>query len=225
MTADQSESNALEEDLENRLDELFGDDTAQMIEDEAVISSDGRLADLKSSVLSIDWEITDEGLQQFASQIDSTRDSFKDDKIVLMFLQILGSLGEYIKTNRGKAHPKTFKILTAVFSGLETVVVQPDMPEIEKKKTLQVELKRYNELRGLIQKNKAKSREARASVQAAAPETVPAQTVEATPSERPAASAPVAEEAVSMEKLLAAIEDLKDFVRSEIEALRKEIVR
>ena len=36
---------------------------------------------------------------------------------------------------------------------------------------------------------------------------------------------PVAEEAVSMENLLAAIEDLKDFVRSEIEALRKEIVR
>ena len=138
MTADQSESNALEADLENRLDELFGDDNAEMFEDEAVVTSDERLAELKSSVLSIDWEITDEGLQQFTSQISSARDAFKEDKMVLMFLQILGSLGEYIKSNRGKAHPKTFKILTAVFAGLETVVNQPDMPEIEKKKTLQV---------------------------------------------------------------------------------------
>ena len=225
MTDDRNESNALEADLENRLDELFGDDNAQMVEAEAVNPSDERLSDLKSSVLSIDWEITDEGLQQFASQISATRDSFKDDKIVLMFLQILGSLGDYIKSNRGKAHPKTFKILTSVFSGLEMVVTQSDMTEIEKKKTLQVELKRYNELRGLIQKNKAKPKGSKATVRAVAVETGPTQAVQPTPEEAPVSKAPEAGEAVGMDQIMAAIEDLKEFVRTEIEALRKEIVR
>ena len=225
MTADRTESNTLEADLENRLDELFGDDNDQMIGAETVSPSDERLADLKSSVLSIDWEITDKGLQQFAYQISSTRDSFKDDKIVLMFLQILGSLGDYIKANRGKAHPKTFKILTSVFSGLETVVSQSDMPEIEKKKTLQIELKRYNELRGLIQKNKTKSKGAEASGKAEAAETAPIQTVQPTPEQAPVSKAPETVDAVNMERIMTAIEDLKEFVRTEIEALRKEIVR
>ena len=225
MTADRNESNALEADLENRLDELFGDDSAQMIEAEAVSHSDERLADLKSSVLSIDWEITDEGLQQFASQISSTRNSFKDNKIVLMFLQILGSLGDYIKSNRGKAHPKTFKILTSVFSGLETVVTQSDMSEIDKKKTLQVELKRYNELRGLIQKNKARPSGAKATVKVEPAETAPVQKAQPTPEQAPVSQTPEIADPVTLENVLTAIEDLKVFVRTEIEALRKEILR
>jgi hypothetical protein len=219
LTAEQSKSDALEADLENRLDELFGDQDAQMIEDQTVNACDERLADLKSSVLSIDWEITDEGLQQFAFQISSARDDFKQDRIVLMFLQILGSLGDYIKSNRGKAHPKTFRILTSVFSGLETVVSQPDMPEAEKKKTLQVELKRYNDLRGMIQKKKADTGVQKDSAGGGAPEAGLGAKAES------ASPVPGDGEAVTLEKLLAAIGDLKAFVHAEIEALRKEIAR
>lgn len=225
MTAEQSKSDALEADLENRLDELFGDDNAQMIADETVLASDERLADLKSSVLSIDWEITDDGLQQFASQISAARKNFKEDKIVLMFLQILGSLGDYIKSNRGRAHPKTFKTLTSVFSGLESVVSQPDMPELDKKRTLQVELKRYNDLRGLIQKKKAKTGGPGASAGGGAPSAGDAATTESTLAGRRVDAASGAAEAVTLEMLLKAIEDLKEFVRVEIEALRKEISR
>jgi hypothetical protein len=225
LTAEQSKGEALEADLENRLDELFGDDNAQMIGDETINASDERLADLKSSVLSIDWEITDDGLQQFASQIGAARENFAEDKIVLMFLQILGSLGDYIKSKRGRAHPKTFKTLTAVFSGLESVVSQPDMPEMEKKKTLQVELKRYNDLRGLIQKRKADTVGPRASAADGAPEAGPAATTESTPAGQRAGAASVDAEAVTPAMLLKAINDLKEFVRVEIEALRKEISR
>jgi hypothetical protein len=225
LTAEQSKSEALEADLENRLDELFGDDNAQMIADETVNASDERLADLKSSVLSIDWEITDDGLQQFASQISAARKNFKEDKIVLMFLQILGSLGDYIKSNRGRAHPKTFKTLTSVFYGLESVVSQPDMPEPDRKRTLQVELKRYNDLRGLIQKKKAKTGGADASAGGGAPAVGGAGTTESTPAGQRADAASAAAGAVTLEILLKAIDDLKEFVRVEIEALRKEISR
>ncbi|MBT8371876.1 MAG: hypothetical protein KJO34_13000 [Deltaproteobacteria bacterium] len=223
MTGDQNESNFLDDELEDRLDELFGNENAQAQQVQTASPSDGPLDDLKSSVLSIDWEITDEGLQNFASKIKSARKSFSEDKIVTMFLQILGSLGEYIKSNRGNAHPKTFKILTSVFSGLEKVVTGADLTEIEKKKTLQVELKRYNELRGLIQKNKTKTKKASAT-----PVPSDAQQMETSPSPQPQGPVvrePATDDAISLQSLMAAIEDLKGFVQTEFEALRKELMR
>ena len=223
MTDDQTESNFLDNELENRLDELFGDDETRMADTPAVEPSDDRLKELKSSVLSIDWEISDEGLQHFASQIDATRSSFSDDKIVLMFLQILGALGDYIRSNRGKAHPKTFKILTAVFSALETVVCSPDMSEMEKKKALQIELKRYNELRGLIQKKKANADDQNAKSKGAAGQADQARRAPPGPSGGNDAAAPG--EPLTVRTLMTAVEELKAFVHDEIEALRKEMVR
>lgn len=223
MTGDQNESNQLDAELEDRLDELFGNENAQAQETKALNSSVGPLEDLKSSVLSIDWEITDEGLQNFASKIESTRKSFSDDKIVTMFLQILGSLGEYIKSNRGNAHPKTFKILTSVFSGLEKVVTGKEMAEVEKKKILQVELKRYNELRGLIQKHKTKIKKASAK-----PPDRAVESKQKSPALQPQGSVAqetVTDDADTLQSLMAAIEDLRGFIHTEIEALRKDLMR
>jgi pilus assembly protein FimV len=106
-------------------------------------------------VLSIDWEITDEVLINFLSQIKELKTTYKDDKIILTFLQILGSLGEYIKTNRGKAHPKTFKILNSVFSQFDDVILAKDMQESEKKRVLRTEMAKYKELRTQISREKA----------------------------------------------------------------------
>lgn len=225
MTGDQNESNPLDEELEDRLDELFGNENAQAQQVKAVGPAEGPLDDLKSSVLSIDWEITDKGLQNFASKIESARKSFTGDKIVTMFLQILGSLGEYIKTNRGNAHPKTFKILTSVFSGLEKVVTGTDLTEIEKKKVLQVELKRYNELRGLIQKHKSKTKSKEASVKPAPSDAQREETSPPPQPQGPVDREPATADEFTLSSLMAAIEDLKGFVQTEIEALRKDLMR
>jgi hypothetical protein len=121
-------------------DEIFELENAVANETDAERTPvDYPLAELKNLVLSIDWEITDEVLSGFLSQIDGLKNGYKNDKIILMFLQLLGSLGEYIKTNRGKAHPKTFKILNSAFSRLEDVVQKEDMAESEKKKLLKAE--------------------------------------------------------------------------------------
>ena len=100
----QSKKKSASSDHEEILD--LADATLDEPDDERA-PDDYPLAELKNLVLSIDWEITDDALADFISQVNNLKVTYKNEKIVLMFLQLLGSLGVYIKTNRGNAHPKT----------------------------------------------------------------------------------------------------------------------
>jgi len=105
--------------------------------------------------MSIDWEITDEVLDNLIQQLKDLQLTYEHDKIVSTFLQILNSLGNYIRAHRAKAHPKTFKILNSVFCSLDKVVLSRGMTEPAKKKILRAEMNRYKELRAQIAKSKA----------------------------------------------------------------------
>ncbi len=154
--ADSKDVDTLSSELENRLDDLFGDNNlAPPDAEENDIAAHYPLAELKNIILSIDWEITDEVLGKLLQQIKDLKLTYKHDKIVLTFLQILNSLGDYIKTNRAKSHPKTFKILNSVFSSLDKVVLSREMPDTAKKKILRAEMNRYKELRSQISQGKA----------------------------------------------------------------------
>jgi hypothetical protein len=197
------------------------------------VPDDYPLAELKHLVLSIDWEITEETLDGFLTQIDSLKAIYKNEKIILMFLQLLGFLGVYVKTNRGNAHPKTFKILNSVFACLEEVVLSEDMTEPEKKKLLRTEMNKYKQLRNQVSKKKAAkvgrkevisapkedASRVKASQQkeAARPDDkVSEKTVKKSPSLAPGASQ-------SHANLADAVEELKKFIHSELNALKQEL--
>jgi len=183
-------------ELENRLDDLFAENDIPAIDDQGKnVKAHYPLAELKNLILSIDWEITDQVLDNFLLQLKELRLTYKHDKIVSTFLQILNSLGNYIKTNRAKAHPKTFKILNSVFSSLDKVVLSGDLSENAKKKILRTEMVRYQELRVQIAKSKAAAgqpkKETKPAVavqsKAKAKQAAPA-AVETEPSKQPAAA-------------------------------------
>ena len=126
---------------------------------------------------------------------------YQDDKIVLVFLQLLGSIGEYIRKNLGQSHPEAFRILNSLFSGLEKVVQDDVLDDNEKKRILSVELSKYKQLKGQL-----------------------------TPAKAPPAKKPAVSETSTSPKaetiphdLHAAIEDLKQFFQKELDALREEI--
>lgn len=145
----------LSSELDNRLDDLFGETDVPLLNaQEEIKKEDYPLAELKNLILSIDWEITDEVLEKLIQQLKDLQLMYKHDKIVMSFLQILNSLGHYIKIHRAKAHPKTFKILNSVFSNLDKVVLDGDMSDAAKKKILHAEIHRYKELRSQIAKGK-----------------------------------------------------------------------
>ncbi len=105
---------------------------------------------LKSSVLDLDWEITDESLVKFDQQIKTLRSAWPDQRILLVYLQILGAIGHYVKAAKDRAHPASIKLLTDVFHGLESAVAEPDLSESDKAGLVSEFVTRYNTLKGEI---------------------------------------------------------------------------
>jgi hypothetical protein len=226
----------LSSELESRLNDLFREDEVTGGDpQETDHLQEYPLADLKSLVLSIDWEITDKVLEKFLQQLSDLKLTYEHDKIILTFLQILSSLGEYIKMNRGKAHPKTFKILNSVFSQLDKVVLSKDMSETDRKKILRTELHRYKELRTQISRRKAavahkkivrpveiqkprlKKEEVDSGVSAAKPVLHPFNVA------KEELSAAEQHRAVYVEALADAVEEIKQYIHVEIKAIKEEL--
>ena len=208
---------------ESKLDDPFDNDTTLVLDNENIDASDHYpLSELKNLILSIDWEITDEVLEKLLQQIEDLNMTYEHDKTILTLLQILNSLGVYIKKNRAKAHPKTFKTLNSVFSNLDKVVLSKDMATADRKKILNTEMNRYQKLRIQIAQSKAekkKSKTKRPEPGGKSPETF-----------FPAATAGRGETAGTQqhrnyagEDLANAVEEIKQFIHAEIEALKTEI--
>jgi DNA-binding protein H-NS len=234
--AGQNDEDSLSAELESRLDDLFGEDdkfSEGPVTDEA--PADYPLGELKNLVLSIDWEITDEVLKSFIRQVNDLKATFKEDKINLTFLQILGSLGEYIKTNRGKAHPKTFKILNSVFSRFDDVVLSKDMQENEKKRILRDEMNKYKVLREQISHDKtAKARKKAAKTARPIKLKQQEKQSDAAVSRTPKVEKPVKASGEVLpdreksdvsysDEIGRAVEEIKKFVRAEFKMLREEL--
>ncbi len=106
--------------------------------------------DLKSVILSLEWEITDDIMQKLGEEIEKLKVRCKDDKIVVAFLQLLDSLGKYIQKKKAESHPDSISLLNSVFENLEKVTASPDMSEATKKKLLVNEVNKYKKLKDII---------------------------------------------------------------------------
>lgn len=110
-------------------------------------SGGSMIHDLKSVVLSLEWEISDQVMQKLGEEIDKLKEVCKDDKIVVAFLQLLDSLGKYIQKKKADAHPDSIGLLNSVYEHLETVMASPELSEAKKKKMLVTEVAKYKELK------------------------------------------------------------------------------
>jgi len=203
--ADSSKFDHLSTALDKRLDELFHEDGPAPAASAVDRAQSNPLVELKKIVLSIDWEITPEALDSFAAQVRLLKEIYHADKVATVFLQVLGSLGQYIKSSRSKVHPSTFNVLNSVFARLEEVVSTPKMPAAARRKLLQAEMDAYQQLRAKITQRRA---------------TEPAGTASAatgTAAQRPAAAGGT----VTPEMLARAVSDLKEFIRAEMNSLRQ----
>lgn len=191
------------EEVEDRLQNLFGEEEpSEAAEIKRADIKPHPLRDLKTIILAIDWEITDEIMTSFVEQVAVLQDTYRNDKIVLVFLQLLGSIGEYIRTHLGQSHPDAFKILTSLFTELERIVQSEDLTEVERKKILSVELGKYKKLKNQLMPSKTLADDRR-SVTAATSDRSPVGGVQP--------------------EIIKAIEDLKLFIQQELRILREEI--
>ncbi len=154
------------DEVEKRLDDLFGDEddgsgfdpektggraeAAPVLEEYSGDVEETPLKDLKSTVLSIEWEITDDIMGKFLDQVEKLKKEYPDDKIIQMFLQLLGSVGRYIKVKKASADPDVVKLLNSAYAGLEKVLLTEEISETERKKLLVVEVNKFKKLRARL---------------------------------------------------------------------------
>lgn len=108
---------------------------------------------LKSSVLDLEWEISDKSLNEFSTNIEKLRVAWSDERVLLIYLQILSALGQYVKAARDRSHPSSIRLLTDVFQGLEEALKATDLSEKDKTAAVSKFVQRYNELKTEIAKS------------------------------------------------------------------------
>lgn len=190
----------IEPELEPEIESSDAGD-AEWEEDSSEATQDP-LRKLKTIVLSIEWEINAEVMTGFVEQVAVLQDHYRNDKILLVFLQLLSSLGEYIRVNLGKSHPDAFRVLNSLFNQLEKIASADHFSEAEKKKILSTELARYKKLKSQLVPVATDAVPAPASVKAKTD------------------AAPPAEDARPIAELIA---DMQAGLTAEIRALRKEV--
>ena len=141
-------------DLENRLDDFFSDSLPSQdgppTEASPAPKTDLPLKDLKSTILAIDWEITDDALDALIYQIDELSDQFETDKVNFTLLRLLKSLAKYIRSHKSKSHPDTIKRVMAVYSTLEESVTNDELGQADKEKMLLEEVRQFKRLKAKI---------------------------------------------------------------------------
>jgi len=102
---------------------------------------------LKSLILSIDWEITDEVLMQFNEELLDLRDIWANEKINLIYVQALEKISKYIYQKKADSHPSAIKLLLTLYHNLEKIVSSYDLTEEQKKEILLEDVKRFESLK------------------------------------------------------------------------------
>ncbi|MDK9708445.1 MAG: hypothetical protein OEL83_15485 [Desulforhopalus sp.] len=105
---------------------------------------------LKSLVLSIDWEITDDVLLQFNEELLDLKDIWAGDNINLVYIQALEKISKYIYQNKADSHPNAIKLLLTFYYNLEKIVSSQDITEQQKKEILLEDVKKFENLKRQI---------------------------------------------------------------------------
>jgi hypothetical protein len=228
---------------DNRLDNFFEKEDKpekrpqKMIDPKLIENS--VIKDLKSVILSLEWEITDQVMQKLGEEVRKLEQKSKEDKIVVAFLQLMGSLGKYIRKKRAEAHPDSIRLLNSVYENLELAMLSDQMSEAEKRKMLVSQVSQYKKLKEdiVVGKPGGESRAEKKKETAAALEQEAADEEDTEYRLKPDAAdnsetysggkissaADMSSEAQQIQAVLKAMEDMRKTIQSEFRLLRDEI--
>ena len=113
------------EDLTLFAGESFDTDDVDLFE--FTEEQDSPLTSLKAIILSLDWEINDNILQELSDEIDHLQNIWQEDKVAQVYLQGLAKVGSYLKKEGAYAHPNAIKLLLTFFYDFEKIISSNDI--------------------------------------------------------------------------------------------------
>lgn len=101
------------------------------------------LKDMKSIILSIEWEINDTILEQLEDEINKLYLMYTGDRVIQGFLRILRFLGRYVRVRGVHSTQDSINLLLYIYDHLESVMVSEGMTEAKKHAIVSDSIKRY----------------------------------------------------------------------------------
>ncbi len=115
---------------------------------------------LREAILAIDWEISDNTLDNFKKIVSDLAQQSKNFKIHHIFLKIINSTGQYIAKNRANSDKSTIAFLCSVFGNFELIVKTPGMGVKEKQTILENNINNFHKFKRKIARKRRKIRSA-----------------------------------------------------------------
>jgi hypothetical protein len=134
-------------DIENRLDDFFDENEEANPSETQGVS----IEKLKSVVLSIDWEITEDCLNDLVDEADTLLPNFEDDRFSHTLLRMLKAVGAYIRKRKAQSHPDAIKRIMSVFSSIERLTENAQMEETLKKQIVAKEIIAFKKLKEQVE--------------------------------------------------------------------------
>ena len=108
------------------------------------------LNSIHATILGLEWEVTDEGLEKFNRQADQLREELQDNTAAQILVQGLQALGAYITEERIHAHPDAFTLLHSFYEGLKILALDKDIDSKQRQEILIDKVGRLNNLKEII---------------------------------------------------------------------------
>lgn len=171
------------EDLTLFANESF--DTQDVDLFEFSIEESSPLTRLKSIILSLDWEINDEILQELADELDNLQNLWEGDKVAEVYLQGLAKIGSYIRSKGAYAHPNSIKLLLTFFYNFEKIISSENITGEQITQLLKGDVRKFKILQYQINQAEASAPDnIVAQLEVARTDVLPTATEEASPSKQ-----------------------------------------
>ena len=139
--------------VEKRLDEIFADDLKKHNPKISKFQyfEKPSLTNLKSAIMSLEWEVTDDNLNDLIQEITRLQKSYvKDDHLQKLF-RLLSHIGRYIKIHKSDTHPYIFKLLFRFYNS-SAKIASGKYSNHEKDKIVNDEIKHYLSLKSYLKR-------------------------------------------------------------------------
>lgn len=129
-----------------RADRVEDKDADQFLEGMSLSSSsmpDSPLKDLKSIMLSLEWEVSDSMLAQLDDEVNHLESLYEDDPMIRGFLKIIRFVERTIRVRGAAAGRDSMNLLLSVYDHLENVLVPEGMTGHKKHIYLMESIRQY----------------------------------------------------------------------------------
>ncbi|MGB5686819.1 MAG: hypothetical protein WBM35_13470, partial [Candidatus Electrothrix sp.] len=117
--------------------------------------TDDPLTSMEATILGLEWEVTQDGLEKFHNEATELREHLTDNRDAQILVQGLQALGSYIREEKTNAHPDSFTILHAFYDALKLLIQDTNLTAEQRKQVLIEQIGSLNSLKAIIAKSAA----------------------------------------------------------------------